>query len=150
VLYLGAAQTNPVAKVLGASPSGLGAAGPDEPDSGLVPAALCQPGEDTSTRAIDSRQSHNAMQDTATGTDVGVAGGTRATPRTMDISRQDDGGAKPSSSSDLRIFYEFSCPREGAHPTTRLLSGIRKPKVYTNDTIRYGCFTSTGEPQNLP
>jgi hypothetical protein len=34
-------------------------------------------------------------------------------------------------------------------PTTRLQSGIRKPKVYTNGKVRYGCFTSTGEPQSL-
>jgi hypothetical protein len=34
-------------------------------------------------------------------------------------------------------------------PRTRLQGGIHKPKVYTDDTIRYSCFTSTGEPQNL-
>jgi hypothetical protein len=36
-----------------------------------------------------------------------------------------------------------------AHPKTRLQSGIRKNKLYTDRTVRYGCFTSTGEPQNL-
>jgi hypothetical protein len=34
-------------------------------------------------------------------------------------------------------------------PTTRLERGIRTPKVYTDGTIHYGCFTSSGEPQNL-
>jgi histone deacetylase 1/2 len=34
-------------------------------------------------------------------------------------------------------------------PRTRLQSGIRKPKVYTDGTIKYSCFTSSGEPQNL-
>ena len=34
-------------------------------------------------------------------------------------------------------------------PRTRLQSRIRKPKVYTDGTIRYSCFTSSGEPQNL-
>jgi histone deacetylase 1/2 len=34
-------------------------------------------------------------------------------------------------------------------PRTRSQSGIRKPKVYTDGTIRYGCFTSSGEPQHL-
>lgn len=33
-------------------------------------------------------------------------------------------------------------------PHTRLSSGIWKEKVYTDGTIKYGCFTSTGEPQS--
>jgi hypothetical protein len=33
-----------------------------------------------------------------------------------------------------------------ARPKTKLQSGIRKPKAYTNAIIKYGCFTSTGEP----
>jgi histone deacetylase 1/2 len=32
---------------------------------------------------------------------------------------------------------------------TRLQHGIRKPKTYTDGTIRYGCLTATGEPVNL-
>jgi hypothetical protein len=35
------------------------------------------------------------------------------------------------------------------HPHTRLRSGIRKEKVYTGGTIRYSCFTSSGEPSVL-
>jgi hypothetical protein len=31
----------------------------------------------------------------------------------------------------------------------RLQSGIRKEKNYTDGAMRYGCFTSTGEPQNV-
>jgi histone deacetylase 1/2 len=34
-------------------------------------------------------------------------------------------------------------------PRTRLQSGIRKEKVYTDGTIRYGLFTSSDEPRNL-
>jgi hypothetical protein len=34
-------------------------------------------------------------------------------------------------------------------PTTRSQHDIRKPKVYSDGTIRYGCFASNGEPQNL-
>lgn len=34
-------------------------------------------------------------------------------------------------------------------PHTRLQSGVRKPKVYTDGCVRYGCFTSTGEPESL-
>jgi hypothetical protein len=43
-------------------------------------------------------------------------------------------------------------PPQGAvqqRPKTCLQSGIRKPKVYTNGTVKYGCFTSSGEPRNL-
>lgn len=34
-------------------------------------------------------------------------------------------------------------------PRTRLQNGIRKEKVYTDGTIKYGFLTSSGEPQNL-
>jgi hypothetical protein len=34
-------------------------------------------------------------------------------------------------------------------PRTRLQDGIRKPRTYTDGTIRYGLFSSTGEPDNL-
>jgi hypothetical protein len=30
-----------------------------------------------------------------------------------------------------------------------LQNGTQKPKVYTDDTIKYDCLTSTGELQNL-
>jgi hypothetical protein len=35
------------------------------------------------------------------------------------------------------------------HPRTRSGAGIRKPKVYTDGTVRYGFYTSTSEPQSL-
>jgi hypothetical protein len=35
-----------------------------------------------------------------------------------------------------------------ARPSTRLQHGIRKPKLYTDGTVRYGLLTSSGEPQN--
>jgi hypothetical protein len=34
-------------------------------------------------------------------------------------------------------------------PKTRLQSGIRKAKVYTDETVKYGCFSTTGESDNL-
>jgi histone deacetylase 1/2 len=34
-------------------------------------------------------------------------------------------------------------------PRTRLQSGIRKEKVYTDGTIKHGCFTSSGEPHTV-
>jgi hypothetical protein len=35
-----------------------------------------------------------------------------------------------------------------ARPNTCLQQGIRKPKIYTNHTVRYGLFSSSGEPCN--
>jgi hypothetical protein len=40
-------------------------------------------------------------------------------------------------------------PEAMIRPRTRLQGGIRKPKQYTDGTIRYGCLTTFGEPQNL-
>jgi histone deacetylase 1/2 len=38
---------------------------------------------------------------------------------------------------------------QSARPRTRLQSGIRKEKVYTDGTIKCGCFTSSDEPRNI-
>jgi hypothetical protein len=45
--------------------------------------------------------------------------------------------------------FEPSVEETTIRPRTRLQSGIRKPKVYTDGTIRYSCLTSSGEPGNL-
>jgi hypothetical protein len=42
-----------------------------------------------------------------------------------------------------------SSPPAPARPSTRLQHGIRKPKVYTDGTVRYGLLTSSDEPYNL-
>jgi hypothetical protein len=39
-------------------------------------------------------------------------------------------------------------PHVAARPSTRLQHGIRKPKLYTDGTVRYELLTSSGEPQN--
>jgi histone deacetylase 1/2 len=36
-----------------------------------------------------------------------------------------------------------------SHPRTRLQSGIRKEKQFTDGTIRYGLLAANGEPNNL-
>jgi hypothetical protein len=40
-------------------------------------------------------------------------------------------------------------PAAPVRPSTRLQHGIRKPKVYTDGTIRYGLLTFSGEPNHL-
>jgi histone deacetylase 1/2 len=51
-----------------------------------------------------------------------------------------------TADADLPVD-ESSVP--APHHRTRLSAGIRKPKIYTDGTVRYGCFTASGEPQNL-
>jgi hypothetical protein len=54
----------------------------------------------------------------------------------------------PGSSAPITAEPAGVAPAEEitTRPRTRLQSGIRKPKVYTDGTIRYNCFTSSGEP----
>lgn len=42
-----------------------------------------------------------------------------------------------------------SAPPEAALPNTRSQSGVFKPKVFTDGTIRYSSYCSTGEPDDL-
>jgi hypothetical protein len=39
-------------------------------------------------------------------------------------------------------------PHVSGRPGTQLQHGIRKSKIYRDGTVRYGMFTSSGEPQN--
>jgi hypothetical protein len=49
-----------------------------------------------------------------------------------------------SSTSQTTIGLPVS-----TRPSTRLQHGICKPKIYNDVMIRYGLFTSSGEPQDL-
>ena len=40
-------------------------------------------------------------------------------------------------------------PATPLRPRTRLQDGIRKEKVYTDGTVKYGFLTSTGEPNTI-
>lgn len=65
---------------------------------------------------------------------------------TSSSSHHDGGSGSPltggSSAPDTAVV-------EPARPVTHLQRGIRKQKVYTDGTVRYGMLTTTGEPQNL-
>jgi hypothetical protein len=58
---------------------------------------------------------------------------------------------RAASTSSVGSFVEQdgAAAPDGAGHKTRLQSGIRKPKLYTDGTVRYGCFTSTRKPQDL-
>jgi hypothetical protein len=59
-------------------------------------------------------------------------------------------GAGPTESAPMIIIDQgrssAATNDQITRPKTRLQSEIRKQKVYTDGTIKYGCFTSTGEP----
>jgi hypothetical protein len=68
----------------------------------------------------------------AQGSSAGESGSLSAPVSTL-------GSSAPEPSTALPVL---------ARPNTRLQQGIRKPKIYTDGTVRYGLFTSSGEPRN--
>jgi hypothetical protein len=54
-----------------------------------------------------------------------------------------DSDSVPASASTSTAMLDV--PR----PKTRLQGGIRKPKIYTNNTIKYIFLAASGEPRNL-
>jgi hypothetical protein len=54
-----------------------------------------------------------------------------------------------TAGSPAEDIPESSPVPEPQEPRTRLQKGIRRPKKYTDGTVRYGMFTSTGEPSGL-
>ncbi|WVZ64382.1 hypothetical protein U9M48_013903 [Paspalum notatum var. saurae] len=59
-----------------------------------------------------------------------------------------DGIATTSGPSAVGEFAT-SEPQEQTRPTTRLQKGIRKPKVYTDVSVRYGFIVTNEEPSSL-
>jgi hypothetical protein len=59
---------------------------------------------------------------------------------------------KPSSAPSVTVAPSVIVASTALHvparPNTRMQQGIRKPKVYTDGIVRYGLFTSSGEPRN--
>jgi hypothetical protein len=53
-----------------------------------------------------------------------------------------------SSVPDLQIGASLSTAVSPGHHGTRLQHGISKPKIYTDGTVRYSLFSTTGEPQH--
>lgn len=66
----------------------------------------------------------------------------------VDVSAGTHHDASGSSASDEPVATTAP-PEVTLRPKTRLQSGIRKEKIYTDGTVKYSCFTSSGEPQNL-
>jgi hypothetical protein len=62
-----------------------------------------------------------------------------------------DGGGDSVASSEHSQEHDQPTPPPASplRIRTRLQQGIRKPKRYTDGTVRYGLFSSTGEPSTL-
>ncbi|XP_071685509.1 uncharacterized protein [Lolium perenne] len=67
-----------------------------------------------------------------------------ASPRSSAHSQNESDSGGPSANSPVQSPVQ---PPPMAR--TRLQNGIRKPRVFTDGTIRYGMLTSTGEPRNI-
>jgi histone deacetylase 1/2 len=116
------------------------------PASGSVPdpvsgASTPAPGESAgrSSLAAESRGDTGAAASTSSGSALGSQPRSSAPPNestTPAAASSGDPVASPQAHEPQ--------PRR-----TRLQHGIRKPKTYTDGTIRYGCLTATGEPVNL-
>jgi hypothetical protein len=63
-----------------------------------------------------------------------------------DASGSGSGSSAPVSPVDASTQ---AASQESLRPRTRLQAGVRRPKVYIDDTIRYGFLTSTGEPHTV-
>lgn len=74
------------------------------------------------------------------GSPVPVAGSSTSAPPASPV---------PASSSPATTTEASPSPLPPACPRTRLQGGIRKPKVYTDGSVRYGCFTFSGEPVHV-
>lgn len=58
----------------------------------------------------------------------------------------------PSHHNEAIDQYDVTqdaAPTGATRPKTRLQSGVRKEKVYTDGTVKWGYFSSIGEPQFL-
>jgi histone deacetylase 1/2 len=58
------------------------------------------------------------------------------------------GDESPAPEADGPSAFESPTTPDPPH-RTRLQHGIRKPKTYTDGTVRYVCLTTSGEPVNL-
>ena len=88
----------------------------------------------------------SATRHDTTGQPAGVSSVTAAHQgENSRLSPTDPGAAVPNPASGTSADGEEQQQR----PTTRLQHGIRKPKIYTDGSIKYGFLTAIGEPQNL-
>jgi hypothetical protein len=74
--------------------------------------------------------------------------GSSTSPSARPTSSLMDGGVVVPSGSGSSALTPTAISLAPTRPATRLQHGIHKPKSYTDSTVWYGLFTSTGEPQD--
>lgn len=79
---------------------------------------------------------HRLLEQGGETTESSVSSGSAATPPQADDTSSGAAATEPNVA-----------PPSPACPRTCLQHGIHKPKIYTDGTVRYGCLTSSGEPQ---
>jgi hypothetical protein len=96
--------------------------------------------------------SGTGVQQLATRHQVAVSASTGLIPGS---STAELGLPSPSSVRDFQYGTESSVPDASlsiavspVRHGTRLQHGISKPKIYTDGTVRYSLFATTGEPQH--
>jgi hypothetical protein len=77
--------------------------------------------------------------------DAGGAGVSEDEENDFGISEDEENGNISSSQSPP----PYGDVQQHVGVRTRLQKGIRNPKKYTDGTVRYGMFSSTGEPSTL-
>jgi hypothetical protein len=100
------------------------------------------PGETTSPVV----QLTGSLSDSAPGFPASVSPTRTGVDPTADLHGQVSGSSVPKEAAFPAAATNAP---EISRPMTRLQANIRKPKVYTDGTIPYGFFTSSGEPQNI-
>jgi hypothetical protein len=129
-------------------PSQASQASPASHGSNTVPART--PGGRADTRQVPCGIRFDAA--TPRGSNNQSAEDTSAASAAPDIGV---GAATSAESSLLLVPIEgFSTPLDAGNTDqprshTRLQEGIRKPKIYTDDIVCYGCFVQSDETRNL-
>jgi hypothetical protein len=108
--------------------------------------SLCQPSTATRTPEPTASTPHGIEAPTSP-TVVGSPLGSAAVPEGSGVASPSIGTSPVASSAHASPPSPASA--SPVRPRTQLQAGIQQPKVYTDGTIRYGCYTSTGEPHNL-
>ncbi|KAK1645921.1 hypothetical protein QYE76_063726 [Lolium multiflorum] len=154
---------SPDTKPSTASPSPSGSApassSEDGPSPGVSP--LATPSRPVHVADQGGPRSHAASHDgavdesqrTAENLSAAAGAGSEAASAAAD-SRTEAADSSPAGSSRVDGSSVARTPAVPVAPKppqrrTRLQQGIRKPKTYTDGTVRYGLFSSTGEPDNL-
>jgi hypothetical protein len=119
-----------------------------------TPTSPSSPRGRSTTPAGDSRQGDNRQPATASPALSPGASPTASRHEPMQAPRSSTAGGSGATtaaapSATIPATHSDASPEQNQRPRTRLQSGIVRPKKFTDGTIRYGMYSSTGEPSDL-